>query len=198
MLLEERPSRGLRSPRPPTRGIAPGPFLRRRKLFLPSSFRMKLKDPKREPTGAMKTKKKPVEKACFLSRLISFVFPGCTASGWRCFTPPSPWAAVPQPARKETIYLCKGVSAWRLCRTLLAKFQLPFFKGASAWRLCRTLLANTQSSSAKECVRVTRFHRESVCLMQIAISGNGCRVNDPAGVWGKAPQGSPMLHRETV
>ena len=125
MLLEERPSRGLRSPRTPTRGIAPGPFLRRRKLFLPSSFRMKLKDPKREPTGAMKTKKKPVEKACFLSRLISFVFPGCTASGRRCFTPPSPWAgasgasssqrnnlplqrgfcvaAVPHPTRKVSI-----------------------------------------------------------------------------------------------
>ena len=47
--------------------------------------------------------------------------------------------------------------------------------------------AKTHSFSAKVCVHVTLFHREIVCVKQIAISGNGCRVNDPAGVWGKPP-----------
>ena len=38
---------------------------------------MKHKEPKRKPTGAMKTKKKPGEKARFLLRPFSIVFPGC-------------------------------------------------------------------------------------------------------------------------
>ncbi len=45
---------------------------------------MKLWETDRAPTGAMKTKKRAAERMHSLTAF--FVFPGCTASGWRCST----------------------------------------------------------------------------------------------------------------
>ena len=119
------------------------------------------------PTGAMKTKKRAAERIHSLTASFLPFSPDAQASGWRCTTAqPVGRVAVPLPIRNAIIVACNRVSA---CGQ------------------CRNQLANTQSSSAKECVRVTHFHRESVCLMQIAISGNGSRGNAPGGVWGNAP-----------
>ncbi len=152
---------------PHARGIAPGPFLRCRRLLFQTSFRMFLGETKREPTGAMKTKKRADERIYSLTASFLPFSPDAQASGWRCSTAqPVGRVAVPLPIRNAIIVACNRVSAWRQCRSQFAK---------------------KRSSSAKECVRVTRFHRESVCLMQIAISGNGSRGNAPGGVWGNAP-----------
>ncbi len=112
----------------------------------------------------MKTKKKPVEKACFLSRLISLVFPGCTASGWRCSTA--------QPV---------GGCATPNSQSFIRSFAKGFLRGASG-------ASSSQSfnrSFAKICVRDAPFHRETVCVKQIAISGNGSRAL-PWCPWGGA------------
>ena len=75
---------GLCSPQTPgSRGIPPAPILRRGKRFLPNFFSHVGWGTKENAhttgrtTGAMKTKKKPGEKACFLLRPFSIVFPGC-------------------------------------------------------------------------------------------------------------------------
>ena len=94
----------------------------------------------------MKTKKKAGQESSLSCRFF-LVFPGCTASGWRCFTPPSPWpavrasnsqkcnlplqrgfcvAAVPQPARQATTFISEGVSACGSAGTQFAKFQSFF------------------------------------------------------------------------
>ena len=93
--LGERWGRGM---------IPPAPVLRLRKLIVQTSFRMKLQVTEREPTGAMKTKKKPAEKACAFS-------PGLFLS----FSPDAlhPAGGGTPPARE------------RQCRSQFAKFQ-PF------------------------------------------------------------------------
>ena len=104
------------------------------------------------------------------------------------------WVAVPRPTRKETIYLCKGVSAWLAARASNSQsHNVPFAKGFLRGRLCHTQFAKTHSFSAKVCVRVTLFHRDIVRVLNIAISGTGSRGNAPCGVWGKAPHGSPRF-----
>ncbi len=71
--IQGRWGRGLCGPRTPgTRSIAPGPLPANKKTFFPSSFRTKLWETEREPTGAMKTKKRADERmhsltASFLS-----------------------------------------------------------------------------------------------------------------------------------
>ena len=62
----------MRPPYPRTRGIAPGPNLRWRRYYQQMFFRMLIGETEREPTGAMKTKKRAVERmhsltASFLS-----------------------------------------------------------------------------------------------------------------------------------
>ena len=84
------------APVPRTRGIAPGPNLRRRRLLLHSSFRMLLGRTGREPTGAMKTKKRAAERmhsltASFLSFSPDAKHPAVGVShrptrGWLCHT----------------------------------------------------------------------------------------------------------------
>ena len=131
MLLGETEQGAPRPHTPRGRAISPAPFLRRRKLFPPSSFRTKLWDPKREPTGAMKMQKKAGQESTLSCRFF-LIFPGCKASGRRCFTPPA--------------------RGW-LCHTQFAKSQLAFCKGVSAWRQWRIQLAKIQSSSAKGFLR---------------------------------------------
>ena len=178
MLHEEQRSRGLLAPRTPRgRAISPAPVLRLRKLNEQGFSACGLGKTEREPTGVMKTMKKVGGKASFPIRPF-FMF--------------SPDAKHP----------AGGVShrqpVARSAGTQFAKFQSFFCKGASAWQLCRTQFAKTHSFSAKVCVHVTLFHRETVCVKQIAISGNGCRVNDPGGVQGQSPAWFPTHHRETV
>ncbi|MBR3904513.1 MAG: hypothetical protein IKJ51_02230 [Clostridia bacterium] len=61
--------------------------------------------------------------------------------------------------------------------------------------------SNSQSfnrSFAKMCVRDSPFHRETVCVKQIANSGFGSRGDAPCGVQGQSPAGLLKHHRETV
>ena len=86
-------------------------------------------------------------------------------------------APVAHPARKETIYLCKGVSA------------------------CSSAAANSQRFNrflAKMCVRFTLFHRDVVCVLKIAASGSGSRGDAPCGVQRRSPAGLPNHHRDIV
>ena len=183
---------GLAQPLYPSgRAIGPAPILRLRKLIEQTSFRMKLWETEREPTGAMKTKKKPEEKACFLSRLISFVFPGCTASGWRCSTA-QPVGGCATPNSQSFIRsFAKGFLRVAVRASNSQKFNLSLQRGFCV-RQCHTQFEKFQPSSAKACVRDAPFHRQIVRLIQIDISGTGCRVNDPAGVQGQSPAGIPF------
>ena len=171
---------GLCSPQTPgSRGIPPAPFLRRGKRFLPNFFSHVGWETKENahttgrPTGAMKTKKKPGEKARFLLRPFSIVFPGCKSIRPAVFHTAQPVA-------------CSAASQF-------AKRQSSFRKRFSAWRKCRSQLAKTQSSFAKACVRVALQHRHIACKIHIAISGTGSRGDAPCGGGGgKAPPWSPQ------
>ena len=123
-----------------------------RKTYISSFFPHETWRNETEPTGAMKTKKKPGEKARFLLRPFSIVFPGCKS------------------IRSAVFHTAQPVV-----------------------RQCRSQLAKIQSSSANACLRYALFHWEMVWMIHIAISGIGCRVDDPAGVWGETPHRLPTI-----
>ena len=156
-------------PVPLTRAIDPGPNLRRRRLLLHSSFRMLLGRTGREPTGAMKTKKRAAERMHSLT--ASFL----------SFSPDAkhPVGGVPPPARG------------RQCRSQLAKSQCSFCKGVSA---CSCGAPNSQKhirSLQKYvcmllCFTGTLFARYT---LQYPVPGQGAMPL--VGGRGKAPQVSP-------
>ena len=94
----------------------------------------------------------------------------------------------------------KRISAWRRCRSQLAKHLLFFCEQVCA--CCFTAPAHclqnedcksgTGSRGNAPCgvgrgnapPSFPTLHREIACVIQIDISGTGCRVNDPAGVQG--------------
>ena len=124
--------RGLCAPRSPgSRGIAPAPILRYRRLLFQTSFRMLLEETEREPTGAMKTKKRAAERMhsltasfCRFPRMHSIrsavfhtaqpVGGSAAASSQRNNLPLQRGfcvAPVAHPICKETIFLCKRMCA---------------------------------------------------------------------------------------
>ena len=99
-------------------------------FLLQTSFRMKLEVTEREPTGAMKTKKKPGEKAQAFSSGLFLLFSPDAKHPAGGVPPPSPWAAVPQPTRKVTMFLLqRGFCVARSAGTQFAKMQSSFAKG---------------------------------------------------------------------
>ena len=86
----------MRPPYPGSRAIGPAPFLRWRKHIVQTSFRMIIWGTEKEPTGAMKTKKRAAERmhsltASFLSFSPDAKHPvgGVShrpARGWLCRT----------------------------------------------------------------------------------------------------------------
>ena len=206
MLLGETKQGPMRPPYPGSRAISPAPFLRWKKHIVHTSFRMKLKITEREPTGAMKMKKKAGQESLLSCRFF-LIFPGCKASGRRCFTPPSPWAgacgasssqrnnlplqrgfcvaAVPQPIRKYTIFICESMCA---CCSVSPEHCLCYMnccfrkKGQGATPLVGCGV-KPRIVSPRNTGKL--YERYSLLLPE-----KGCRVNDPAGpagVWGKAP-----------
>ena len=154
---------GLCSPQTPgSRGIPPAPILRRGKRFLPNFFSHVGWETKENahatgrPTGAMKMKKKAGQESLLSCRFF-LIFPGCKASGRRCFTPPSPWPAV----RAANSQSCNR------------PFANGFLRGAGAAANSQNFCCFLTNSS----LRVALQHRHIACKIHIAISGIGSRGN---------------------
>ena len=161
---------GTACPLNPSPGASPlDPFCVAEGFFSKHLSACGLRETERVPTGAMKMKKKAGQESELSCRFF-LIFPGCTASGWRCSTAQPVGGSAAASSQSYHLYQRRGFCVWQ----------------------CRSRLAKIQSSSANVCLRDALFHREMVWMIHIAISGIGCRVNDPAGGGGgKAPPRSP-------
>ena len=169
MLLEERTKQGTTRPLYPCgRAIRPAPILRWREIhnprFLPHVGwgTKESAHTTGRPTGVMKTKKKPGEKARFLLRPFLLFSPDAK----------HPVGGVShRPARG------------RQCRSHLAKLQSTFFKRVSAWHRCRSQLAKHNLSP--ESMYAYFFAAPAHCLQNEDCKfGTGSRGNAPCGVQG--------------
>ena len=104
---------------------------------------MLLGEPTREPTGAMKTKKRAAERMYSLTAsFLSFSPDAQHPVGG--VPPPSPWAAVPQPTRKVTMFLLqRGFCVARSTGTQFAKMQSSFAKGFLRVAVAHPIRKNT-------------------------------------------------------
>ena len=186
MLLGETKQGPMRPPYPGSRAISPAPFLRWKKHIVHTSFRMKLQVTEREPTGAMKMKKKAGQESLLSCRFF-LIFPGCKSIRRLVFHTAQPVARRQCRSQfaKSQCSFCKGVSAWPAVRAANSQsYNRPFANGFLRGSSAGSQLAKTQSSSVKACVRVALQHRNIACKIHIAISGTGSRGNAPCGVQG--------------
>ena len=124
----------------------------------------------------MKTKKKPGEKARFLLRPFSIVFPGCYSIRQ---------AVEHRPARG------------RQCRSQLAKSQCSFCKGVSA---CSCGAPNSQKhirSLQKYVCMLLCFTGTLLATYRLPVPENGCRDFCPCWGVGRSPARSLAWHKES-
>ena len=162
---------GSSPPVPPRQGHPPCTLPALQKTYLSNFFPHVDWESEREPTGVMKMQKKAGQESELSCRFF-LIFPGCFC------------------IRLAVFYTAQPVA--RSAGTQFAKMQSSFAKG---FLRGGSAAANSQSfnrSFAKICVCDAPFHRETVCVKQIANSGFGSRGDAPCGGGGgKAPPWSP-------